>query len=595
MEKAQTFCGSQNINYSYKIDLNNDGTQDIQSSEDTINGNFIKGTHKITWKATDPCGNIIQCSYLIHIKDCTPPNLLCISGLTQSIDQPNCDATFHADQFILSLSDNCTPTNLLQIGMRRANSGTGFPDKDTVTFQMCETGVKFLEVWVRDTNGLTNQCSNYVIVQAGDQSCSCIHDGNLSFSGCARTANNQKLGTYQPRVTLTSTAGVQPPYSLVKFIATTDSCFSLPFLAVPFNGDYQGVVRVYRPDNPLNGVTTFDLVLISKHILGIEPFTSAYQMEAADVNNSNSVTTFDIVEIRKLILGIYDTLTSVPAWRFVKPLANPSALGGYTGLVDTYQVNIPNLQSDLNFAGYNFVGIKYGDVNYTASLTGDEPADDRNPVIFSAKDRWLSAGEEALVEFRISDPADLNGWQLALSGNSELLEFESVEGLPDGNYFLTPSGLRALWFDAANQSFGKGALVFTLKIKAKQALQLSEALFIDPQLLHAEAYRSQPDGSNTRNQLALHFEDQAAHAGCYGVSPNPFGKETTFRVYSAGPGEARLELFSLSGKQVWTRKYELNEGLQFLQLEAQDLPSETVLFYRLEMNGEVFAGKLIRE
>ncbi|MBK7937144.1 MAG: hypothetical protein IPJ82_08605 [Lewinellaceae bacterium] len=72
-----------------------------------------------------------------------------------------------------------------------------------------------------------------------------------------------------------------------------------------------------KDDNPLNGVSTYDLVLISKHILGLEPLNSPYKMIAADANKSNSITTFDIVEIRKLILGIYNELPNNTSWRFV--------------------------------------------------------------------------------------------------------------------------------------------------------------------------------------------------------------------------------------------------------------------------------------
>jgi hypothetical protein len=72
-----------------------------------------------------------------------------------------------------------------------------------------------------------------------------------------------------------------------------------------------------KDDNPLNGVTTYDLVLISKHILGLEPLTTPYKMIAADANRSGSITTFDIVEFRKLILGIYNELPNNTSWRFV--------------------------------------------------------------------------------------------------------------------------------------------------------------------------------------------------------------------------------------------------------------------------------------
>jgi hypothetical protein len=57
-------------------------------------------------------------------------------------------------------------------------------------------------------------------------------------------------------------------------------------------------------DNPLNGVSTYDLVLIKNHIDGDLPFTSPYQYVAADINRSGTITTFDILELRNLILGI---------------------------------------------------------------------------------------------------------------------------------------------------------------------------------------------------------------------------------------------------------------------------------------------------
>jgi hypothetical protein len=73
----------------------------------------------------------------------------------------------------------------------------------------------------------------------------------------------------------------------------------------------------YKDDNPLNGVTTYDLVLISRHILGIEPLGSPYKMIAADANRSGAVLTSDVVELRKLILGIYGNLPNNTSWRFV--------------------------------------------------------------------------------------------------------------------------------------------------------------------------------------------------------------------------------------------------------------------------------------
>jgi Dockerin type I domain len=85
--------------------------------------------------------------------------------------------------------------------------------------------------------------------------------------------------------------------------------------AIPLAGNY--TVAPVKEDNPLNGVTTLDLALISKHVLGIETLGTPYKMIAADANKSGTITTFDVVELRKLILGIYDELPNNKSWRFV--------------------------------------------------------------------------------------------------------------------------------------------------------------------------------------------------------------------------------------------------------------------------------------
>jgi hypothetical protein len=56
-----------------------------------------------------------------------------------------------------------------------------------------------------------------------------------------------------------------------------------------------------------------DLVKIQNTLLGIEPFTSPYDLIAADANNSQTVSAIDLVELRKLILGLYTELPTIRA------------------------------------------------------------------------------------------------------------------------------------------------------------------------------------------------------------------------------------------------------------------------------------------
>ncbi|MEZ4919808.1 MAG: hypothetical protein R2792_11970 [Saprospiraceae bacterium] len=393
VEKAFTSCGNSNISYSYRIDLNNDGSQDIFSTEDTIQGNFAPGTHKAIWRATDFCGNQIECSYLFTIQDCFPPSLICINGLTQNLDPPNCSEEFFASQFILSMSDNCTPTNEIEYGIREIGTGMGFPPDTLIRFDSCDIGTRFVEIWVRDADGLFNSCQGYVLLQNGGNGCSCDIDAGISFDGCAESAGGLAMSQFRLRAAVTDSIDSWQETLLVE-----DSCYSLLVEGMPFGGDYAASVWATRNEGPLVGFSTFDLFLISKHILGIESFTSFYQMMAADMNNSQSVTTFDIVEGRKLLLGIYDTFPAVPSWRMIKPLANPANLDQW-GLVEyTYQLDYPSLISDLTEPNMRFVGVKSGDVNLSASLIG---SDDRSgsaiPIWF--EDRWVAEGQIIEIPF----------------------------------------------------------------------------------------------------------------------------------------------------------------------------------------------------
>lgn len=143
----------------------------------------------------------------------------------------------------------------------------------------------------------------------------------------------------------------------------TDSLGNYQFANVPAGGNY--TIKPIHDHNDLNGVTTYDLVLISKHILALETLNSPWKMIAADVNQSNSITTFDIVEARKVILGLNPGFPTNTAWRFLPANtifgdpANP-----FMGGLPPDNISVNNLQA--NYLGADFKGIKVADVNNTA-------------------------------------------------------------------------------------------------------------------------------------------------------------------------------------------------------------------------------------
>ena len=601
-QQAVTNCNFNNIvNYSYRIDLNNNGSTDIISSEDTVNTNFAAGTHKISWKATDNCGNVNSCTYLFTVKDCQPPSLLCINGLTQAIDEPLCQETFVAASFILNTSDNCTPTNQIQMGIRKFGTGTGFPTETTVTYGKCDIGTNFVEVWVRDANGLTNSCQNYVLVQPSAIGCSCNPDGDIQLNSCVKTVANKKLAGYTLNSNLVSTGGVVTPITKIRQKVVTDSCSNVAYDKLPFGGNYKLDIRATQSaliNNHLNGVSTFDLLQISRHILAIQSFTSFYQVLAADVNRSNSVTSFDIVEIRKLLLGIYDTLPGIPAWRLIRPVVDPSNLIGFTAVRDTYQINLSNLQTDSALYNLNFLAVKYGDVNQSASFGAE--ADDRDagsalPLTMNAT--WAASGSEQSLDFRVLENVRLDGWQIALQLDPAQMQLEDVEGIPVENYHLDANGvLRILWWGDKSSMLAAGNVLFSLKVKMLNAGDPTSMIRLDNSTIPSEAYNLQSGPSKRPIQLQPGSQ-QGSRAGvqCFLPRPNPFSEETRFQLQLGNEQTAQLAIFDLTGKLMYTQAQELGSGEQWITVPADAFEQIGVYTYRMYVGDALFCGKLIRQ
>lgn len=119
-------------------------------------------------------------------------------------------------------------------------------------------------------------------------------------------------------------------------------------------------IQFSKGGSTLNGLSTFDLVLMHKHILGTGDLTNPYQIIAGDVNGSNSISVADIVEMRLLILGVIESFRNGQNWGFLPaayPFQNPASpfaeLGNLSNTI-TLTEDVTNL---------NYYAIKYGDLN----------------------------------------------------------------------------------------------------------------------------------------------------------------------------------------------------------------------------------------
>lgn len=169
-----------------------------------------------------------------------------------------------------------------------------------------------------------------------------------SISGRIHTENHQGIGG----VTVFLDGAVSRT-------AVTDTSGVFLFVNLPAQQDY--TLEIRKDFNDSNGLTTFDLVKVKKHILNDELLSSPYKMIAADVNHSRSITNLDLIKIRKVLLQIDAAFPETTSWRFIPDgfeFADPEH--------DPYEYDFPpfiyiyNLNGDVEV---NFTGIKMGDVN----------------------------------------------------------------------------------------------------------------------------------------------------------------------------------------------------------------------------------------
>lgn len=146
-------------------------------------------------------------------------------------------------------------------------------------------------------------------------------------------------------------------------VATTQTDGNGQYSLAGLPGGAQGYRLKLRKILPhLQDLSTFDLVLISRHILAILPFNSPAQHLAADINGSETITTYDMVLLRRLILNIDTDVPGGPIHGHLRFFPT-----GWT----PPNPNNPLPDLDLDFpvqlaAGantYDFTGVKLGNVN----------------------------------------------------------------------------------------------------------------------------------------------------------------------------------------------------------------------------------------
>jgi len=270
------------------------------------------------------------------------------------------------------------------------------------------TELQEVEIWVTDELGRSDYCITYLDVQDNGT----LIDG-VTVTGRIYTEDDNRIDEVE--------VGLESE-ELAVSMTNDEGLYAFPYM--PTGGSY--IINPSKDYDYLNGVSTLDLVMIQRHVLGLADISSPYKMIAADINRDDKISASDLLALRKLILGVDAEFVNNTSWRFIDQMhvfEDPS---------DPWATNFDEKIDVVNLQDHvwrDFIGVKIGDINGNVSTgafseKASEARSSRTTYL-EIEDRVVTAGEVIEVLVKSSQEVELYGMQAFLSHDN--LEGINVE------------------------------------------------------------------------------------------------------------------------------------------------------------------------
>ena len=566
-----------------------------------------QGRYRVTWTLSDGCGNVTTEYQHFNVVDKKAPTPFLVDIATATMTE-NCMVEINAvffdkgacDNNCLASYDNCsdvlyftyTPVlpkidatwSLDGFGLYYFNPTTGArsnrsaylagnahswdPVRNTSGKVFFGPSRKLnVDVFVWDIFGLDDACDDgnfdFATVELnlnseGDNDCD---DEFFIVNGfTTNTANGEGILNVE-------VAAMKDGES--KFVLTDESG---EFVHHQILGQVDFIPR--KTDDYQNGVNTLDLILIQRHLLGIETMEGD-QLIAADANANNSITAADIKQIRDLILGVTTKFPSNDSWVFVPK---------------KYSLNV-TLPTTLTFGG-----IKVGDTNRSASSNFDGELltpRHRNIQRFVIDDTEVSVGKTVEIDFYAKDFTDVRGFQFTL--NTPRLKYKGYQlgvlDLTADNIGVIRDGVTTMSWNGSDGVFVQDdAVLFTLLFESEVNSGLSKLMNMTSEITPAESYRN--DALESTN-MVIEFRGQTPVVfELYQNEPNPFTRNSVIRFTLPYAGEYTLKIFDATGKELRRITDQGQKGLNEELIESADL-TPGMMYYQLSFDKFVSNKKMI--
>ncbi len=335
---------------------------------------------------------------------------------------------------------------------------------------------------------------------------------------------------------------------------------------------------------PLNGVSTYDILLIQKHLLNTRKITNPYELIAADINKSGNISITDMLQLRKLILGVDREFPENKSWRFVE--------ASHKFQDESKLIHFPELKNLNDLSGsaeVNFVGIKIGDLNGSVVANSGGLGDIResNIYTFLAENNIVNAGDHFSLSIFTDEKVKADGLQFTLQYDMDKLSLISSEidtnllqtmGVFEEDGLLTLSWANPVYL---NNKF------LSLPFKVKKSGEIADMISLNDRITRAEAY---VEGKIWPLSIAFKTKDENSPL-LLNPYPNPFMDQVFIPYFLKSNQIVSLKIMDISGRVVKTMTQEGRIGKN--HFVVTHLPAGSEWTFEISTDNWKSMGKLI--